>query len=441
LRERGFGDEILQRFEVGFAPRDSTWLAEQLELGGVTAELAQRTGLLRAKEGQAPFAYFRSRIIFPIKNIAQRVAGFGGRVLGQGDPKYLNSPESVYFTKGKLLYGFAASRISIARLKTAILVEGYLDLLAMAQAGFANVVATCGTAFTEQQAGLLRRGSRTVIILFDADRAGLRSAIRASHVALAAGLEPKVARLSAGEDPASFLQARDRGQMEEVLAAALGYLPLLHALVQKRGGERQAKERALRQALRSIALVPDPIRQEYLLQEASQLFAIGVGILRDHLQRQESAARVRRQRQGERTAGEKAVPPAPEETDQGERWRSFADINRPAIEATLLAHVLKDGSGAAAGMLLQAQAGHLLATPEASQLHAELQQWLESRQSGRDSSPASFVQDRWHDKSESYRRYVSRLLTQEVVPNQTDFERVVTDCLKRLQQGRQREQT
>ena len=142
---------------------------------------------MRASDrGGSPFAYFRSRIIFPIKNISRQVAGFGGRVIDQGEPKYLNSADSSYFSKGKLLYGFEASRMAIAREKTAILVEGYLDLLALAQAGIVNVVATCGTAFTPDQARLIRRGAPNVVLLFDGDKAGLKAAVRSADMALAA---------------------------------------------------------------------------------------------------------------------------------------------------------------------------------------------------------------------------------------------------------------
>jgi len=185
LRERGFQDEILRRYDLGWAPAGGAWFAEALRRAGVGEELGLRAGLLLRRGEEPAFAYFRSRVIFPVRNIAQRIAGFGGRVIGQGEPKYLNSPDSAFFSKGKLLYGYAASRIAVARLRTAILVEGYLDLLALAQAGFTNGVATCGTAFTPDQARLLRRGCPTVFLLFDGDRAGLKAAVRASRVAIA----------------------------------------------------------------------------------------------------------------------------------------------------------------------------------------------------------------------------------------------------------------
>jgi len=428
LEERGFPEDILRRYNVGFAPAGSDWFLNGLRQGGVQAELAGRCGLTRQRDGQPPFAYFYNRIIFPIKNIAQRIAGFGGRILGQGEPKYLNSSDSTFFSKGKLLYGFAASRISIARLKTAILVEGYLDLLALAQHGFGNVVATCGTAYTPDQARILRRSCRKLLVLFDGDRAGLQASIRACHTALAAGQEALIVRLPAGEDPASLLQTQDRDAMEQCLAQAKAYIPFLLALVEERGNDRLEKERALRQGLKSIALVPDPIRKEYLLQETAELFGITVDILRQQLAKEEKATRTRGQ--PEPTAPVGGSPLATGSEPEG--MRSFTAINRPAIEATMLAHVLRDESGLAAETLLDAGSGYSFTTPAATLLGQELVAWQDERSNGRSIAPADFLQERWHQHDDSYRRLVSDLLTKEVIPDQTDFSRVIKDCLSRL---------
>jgi DNA primase len=433
LLQRGFQEEVLRRFEVGYAPRDNRWFSQALRSHGVDEDLALRCGLWRQREGHPPFAYFYNRLIFPIKNIAQRVVGFGGRLLDRGEPKYLNSSDSPFFTKGKLLYGFALSRMSVARLKTAILVEGYLDLLALVQAGFGNVVATCGTAFTWDQARLIRRGCPAVVMLFDGDRAGLQAAVKASHLALGVGLEPRVARLPDGEDPASFLQTKDRGALEAVLANAENYLPFLKTLVREKGGDRQSKERALRQALKSIALVHDPIRQEYLLQEAAELFDIHREVLRNQLdkeaQARERARHVAGQPIGEEK-GEIAVGPS-RQTER--KFLSLAAINRPRIEATLLAHVLRDPTGEAARLMLELISAESFSTPEAEALRQELALWWKDP-AGPDLPPAQFVQDRWHQKGGSFQKYVSDLLTQEIVPEKTDFTRVVRDCLGRLQQ-------
>ncbi|MHB8080413.1 MAG: DNA primase [Candidatus Krumholzibacteriia bacterium] len=431
LRERGFGDDAARRYEVGWAPPGGGWLVEALSREGVSQELALRAGLFGQRGTEPPFAYFRGRIIFPIRNVAQRVAGFGGRLLGQGEPKYLNSPESAYFSKGKLLYGFASSRIAIARLKTAILVEGYLDLIALAQAGFANGVATCGTAFTPDQARLLRRGCPTVFLLFDGDRAGLGAAVKGCQTALAQGLEPRVARLPQGEDPASFLQTRDAAALGGILAQASGYLPFLRALVEERGGSRVAKERAVKRALESIAQVPDPIRQAYLLQETAELFGLGLGIL------EREAARLRADpRQGggrggaEETAEAPGVvaPGAARPVAAGRPW-----LDRAAVEAVMFAHALRDDTGRAAGELLRLRAERACATPEGDLLRGELLRWQAARAAGEEAPPGSFVQTEWHEFSAAYRSFVAELLEGDLVPERGDFVKAVRDVHERLE--------
>ena len=430
LRDRGFGDESARRFEVGWAPPGGGWLVEALAREGVSQDLALRAGLFGQRGTEPPFAYFRGRIIFPIRNVAQRVAGFGGRLLGQGEPKYLNSPENAYFSKGKLLYGFASSRIAIARLKTAILVEGYLDLIALAQAGFANGVATCGTAFTPDQARLLRRGCPTVFLLFDGDRAGLGAAVKGCQTALAQGLEPRVARLPQGEDPASFLQTRDAAALGAILSGASGYLPFLRELVEERGGSRVAKERAVRRALESIAQVPDPIRQAYLLQETAELFGIGLGIL------EREAARLRGEgRPGAARAGAEgeaapagAAAAAPRPVAPVGPW-----LDRAAVEAVMFAHALRDDTGRAAGELLRLRAERACATPEGDLLRGELLRWQAARAAGDEAPPGSFVQTEWHGLSGAYRAYVSDLLAGDLVPERGDFVKAVRDGHERLE--------
>ncbi|MFO7653832.1 MAG: DNA primase [Candidatus Krumholzibacteriia bacterium] len=455
LVDRGFEPEILAAFDVGWAPPSTRWQQRRLAEAGVNRELALRSGLLRQKNESEPFAYFRSRIIFPVTNIAKQVTGFGGRIVGQGEPKYLNSPDSAYYSKGKLLYGFAASRLPIARSRTAILVEGYLDLLALAQAGINNAVATCGTAFTADQARLIRRGATSVVMLFDGDRAGLHAAVKSCQVALAAGLDPTVARLPAGEDPASLMQRGECGELRRVLAEAQPYLKLLVALVQERGAGRRGRERALRQALVSIGGVADPIRKEYLLQEAAELFEIRPNLLREELARQEADERRGSRRRAAATAageigadaparGADVGPAAaatataadPDAGSRPSRLRSFRRVDVEEIERVLFAHVLRDGSGLAARTFLAERGDLPLSGEAAERLAAELAAW-HGQEGDQDRTPADFVQRSWYgDGDEDYRSYVTDVIAKEGVPDQTDFVRAVRDSLARLRLGR-----
>ena len=433
LLERGFGEEVLRRFEAGWAAEGDT-LEPELAKRGVDRALALRADLLRSKDGRAPFAYFRNRIIFPIKNIAQRVAGFGGRILGDGEPKYLNSAENPYFNKRDILYGFALSRIPIARHGMAILVEGYLDMLALAQAGYANSVATCGTAFTVEQARLLKRGCRTVFLLFDGDRAGVKAAVKSAGLALAAGLEPRVARLPQGEDPASFLQEREPEAMAEILRDAPGYLPLLKDLAEESGLGREGMERAVKTGLQSVAAVDDDIRRSYLLDEAAELFGLGRSVLDAELER--ILAGLRRTRRPEPDMDPGAAP-VPGQEPPADDDRGMLGVDRRNDERQLLIHVLQDDGGAAARTFLDLYGREDLLTGGAAALRDDLEGWAEGGR-GASTTPASYVQAVWHERDEEYRRLVSDLLADPEGASSTDHERIVRECHERLTMVRNR---
>lgn len=445
LTGRGFGEKVLRDYDAGWAPGLSGWLEAGLRQGGVDRELALRADLLRPSDrGGEPFAYFRNRIIFPVKIISRQVAGFGGRVVDQGEPKYLNSSDSAYFNKGKLLYGFEASRMPIARQKCAVLVEGYLDLLALAQVGFTNVVATCGTAFTPEQAKLLRRGARDVILMFDGDRAGLKAAVRSADIALRHGLEPRIARLPTGKDPADVAIESGASAIEAVLRDAVGYVPFLKRLADIRGGDRMLRERAVRQILGTVAGIDDPLRREYVLQEAADVF----GIEREVLRQSVPAAALGDRTSGDRTTGDRTTgtvpastplpgtaPAAPGEDASvragGPRVRrSLVSVQVARIAADMFAHALRDESGVAAREV--ADAGELPGLePAAATLAAEFRAW--ALQPAGTPDVREWVMARWNGVGDSgYRGYVSRLLDREDIPAHGDHVRVVTDCLARL---------
>ena len=458
LQGRGFGEKVLRDYDVGWSPGQSGWLEQGLKRGGVDRELALRADLLRPSDrGGEPFAYFRNRVIFPVKIISRQVAGFGGRVLDQGEPKYLNSSDSAYFNKGKLLYGFEASRMAIARQKCAVLVEGYLDLLALAQAGFTNVVATCGTAFTPEQAKLLRRGARDVILMFDGDKAGLKAAVRSADIALRCGLEPRIVRLPAGKDPADVAIAGGAAPIEAALKDAVGYVPFLKRLAAARGADRSLSERAVRQVLATVAGIEDPLRREYVLQEAATEFGIDRDVLRQSLPAVATGDGASRSGHAARDAGRAAAGAAGDQAadvrdahdgrdasggdgeardrapsrPRGPRVRrSLASVQVARIAADMLAHSLRDETGAAAREL--AAAGELPGLdPAAATLAAEIGLWAAVPAGG--PGVREWVLSRWNGVGDAaYRGYVTRLLDREDIPAHTDHVRVVTDCLVRL---------
>src|SRR3989442_329971 len=230
LRERGLSEEVIERFGLGWAPGSGEALARHLRTKGVPLEDALTAGLVMRRDrpdgAGGVLDRFRERIMFPITDTSGKVIAFGGRILpgrpagGEPPPKYLNSAESPVFRKGHTLYGLALARDAIRKADRAIVVEGYLDLIALAQAGIGEVVAPLGTAPTAEQLRLLRRFAETVIACFDGDLAGRRAAARSFPVFLEAGLWGRGAFLPAGEDPDTFVRAQGRVALEGVLAAA-----------------------------------------------------------------------------------------------------------------------------------------------------------------------------------------------------------------------------
>ncbi|MDW8106129.1 MAG: DNA primase [Armatimonadota bacterium] len=222
LVQRGLTPETIEAFELGYAPDGWDYLLRFLQRHNFDPREAETAGLLKAREdGSGYYDRFRNRITFPIHDAAGRVVAFGARTLGDEEPKYLNSPETPLFEKRTTLYGWHRARNAIVRQRTAIVVEGYLDLIMLHQYGFTHSVATLGTAFTEAHAARLRRIVDCVYLVFDSDAAGVRATLRAGEVLLQAGIPALVASLPAGEDPDSLLRSQGAEAFQRVLEAAV----------------------------------------------------------------------------------------------------------------------------------------------------------------------------------------------------------------------------
>ncbi len=222
--KRGLTEESIKEFKLGYAPDSWNFLTGQLSAKDVSLELSAGLGLVALSTKSTPGRYydrFRNRLIFPIINQKNEVIAFGGRVIGDGEPKYLNSPESELFNKGTILYGFNAAREHISELKRAIVVEGYLDVIGCHQHGIRNVVAPMGTALTRQQVELLSRSCTEVVMLFDADSAGIKASLRSLDVTAAKNLTVRVAQLPGGEDPFEFIVKRGMRQFMAVVDSAV----------------------------------------------------------------------------------------------------------------------------------------------------------------------------------------------------------------------------
>jgi DNA primase len=227
-RKRGLDDAARERFALGYAPADGSALVNAaLRKGFSEAELVAAGLAVRNERGA--YARFRARLMFPIHDPKGRLAGFGGRVLGAGEPKYLNSPEGPLFSKGKLLYPWSLAKPALGKLREALVCEGYMDAIACHQGGLEQAVATLGTALTPDHARLLKRYVDRVVLIFDADAAGLRAARRAGEPLLEAGLDARVARLEGAKDPDELLRRSGPAALEAACKAAR---PLLEFCVE-----------------------------------------------------------------------------------------------------------------------------------------------------------------------------------------------------------------
>lgn len=217
FRNRQLSDDTIRRFGLGFANKTSSDLYQYLRAKGYGDDILKDTGLV-AFEERGTHDKFWNRVMFPIMDVNNRVIGFGGRVMGDGTPKYLNSPETLIFDKSRNLYGLNYARTS--REKYILACEGYMDVIAMHQAGFTNAVASLGTAFTSQQAALLKRYTDTVILTYDSDGAGVRAALRAIPILKEVGISTRVLSLKPYKDPDEFIKNMGADAFRERIQAA-----------------------------------------------------------------------------------------------------------------------------------------------------------------------------------------------------------------------------
>ena len=218
LTGRGLSEETIKKFGLGYSDKYSDDLYKYMKAKGYSDELLRDSGLFNADERRGMYDKFWNRVIFPIMDVNNRVIGFGGRVMGDGKPKYLNSPETKIFDKSRNLYGLNVARTT--RKNYLILCEGYMDVISMHQAGFTNAVASLGTALTSGHASLLKRYTEEVLLLYDSDEAGIRAALRAIPILREAGVNAKVVSLKPYKDPDEFIKNMGAEAFEERLLNA-----------------------------------------------------------------------------------------------------------------------------------------------------------------------------------------------------------------------------
>ena len=283
LASRGITLETAGVLGLGYAPA-SRGFGDAMKRLGVRTPVLLEAGLLVKRDDGSVRARFRNRLLFPIHDLRGRPVAFGGRILGPGEPKYLNSPESPVFQKGKLLYHLHTAKQAIRRAERAILVEGYFDVLRPALAGVEEVVAPLGTGLTADQAALLARYTKHVILLYDSDEAGLRATFRAGDVLLSHSLRVSVATLPEGEDPDTVVTRGGAPGLEAVLRDAVDLLERKIQIVERRGlfATLPGRRRALDRLLPTIRAARDPITRELYLTRTAEV----AGVRKDVLERE-----------------------------------------------------------------------------------------------------------------------------------------------------------
>ncbi len=268
---RALRPEIIERFGLGYAPDGWQGLVDAARKESIGEKLLESAGL--AKNGQGGmYDRFRHRVMFPIREVGGKVVAFGGRTMGDDAAKYLNSAESPIYKKSRVLYGLFEAREALRQSQEAILVEGYFDLLRCFDVGVENVVATCGTALTEDQARTIRRYAANVLVVFDGDAAGIRAALRSVGILCAAGLTVRAMALPDGLDPDDYIRRDGAEAFRQLAADAPGFVPFYVRMNLDRSGSIEGRTAIAGELFEVIRGLDDPLRQdEYLKLVASEL--------------------------------------------------------------------------------------------------------------------------------------------------------------------------
>ena len=282
FKERGFTEETIQKFRLGFSPDEWTAFTDTALAKGYQLEFLEKTGLTIVN-GDRKFDRFKGRVMFPIHSMSGRVLGFGGRILtnDKKQAKYLNSPESEIYHKSKVLYGIFFAKQAIAKADNCYLVEGYTDVIQMHQKGIENVVASSGTALTQDQIRLIHRLTPNITVLYDGDAAGLRASIRGVDLILEQGMNVKVCTFPEGNDPDSF--ARKTAYEDLVLYLENNATDFIRfkasLLMQEAQNDPIKKAETIRDMVESISKIPDLIKREVYVRECATIMDISEQVL------------------------------------------------------------------------------------------------------------------------------------------------------------------
>ncbi|MBN1545789.1 MAG: DNA primase, partial [Syntrophaceae bacterium] len=303
LVKRAIRPDTVAAFNLGYAPDSWRNLRDYLEKEKLSLKMAEELGLLVPREGGGAYDRFRGRLIFPIEDISGRVIAFGGRIMGEGVPKYMNSPESDIYTKGRHLYGLSRTREDIRQKGYAILVEGYFDLIVLWNFGIKNVVATLGTALTNEHVDLIRRYTQNMAVIFDSDEAGKKALTRSISLFLAGNVKAKAVVLPDGFDPDDYVRAHGKDGLENIIQQSGSIVDYYidHVIGERRGLEE--KREALREAIVLIKDISSASEQGLFIRRVAERLGIDQDVLRKEVR--------------QTTTGNQKIIPRPSEREKG----------------------------------------------------------------------------------------------------------------------------
>jgi DNA primase len=347
FRQRGLRKETIETFRLGYCPEGGNAFYREASSKGYTADILEKAGLIKERHGQYSDNY-RGRVIFPIQGNTGRVLGFGARILKSNDkaPKYINTPENELYNKSRVLYGLYQARQAIGRADECFLVEGYLDVISLHQAGIQNVVASSGTSLTEDQLRAIGHLTKNLTILYDADPAGIKAALRGLDMALSQSFNVQLALLPVGEDPDSYVQQHGKSGFEAYIKThkrdIIGFR--LEVGMQEAGSDPVKKNKLVNEVAESIARInkaEDFTLQQHYIREAARLLNIDEGglitLVNKYLrERLETEARQRRK--------DEATPPEPPATTDTFAQQGPEPLTSEKQEWALIRLLVESGS-------------------------------------------------------------------------------------------------
>ena len=399
LRHRGISDQMITHFGLGYALNSWEAFVAYAKEQGYSADFVVKYGLARKRDDGSYYDYFRGRVIFPVFTATGRTVGFGARKLREDDPlgKYINSPETPLFNKSRILYGLSQSKETIRASDTAVLVEGYMDLISFYQAGFRNIIASSGTALTAEQIALVRRYTTSITIVYDADSAGSRAAMRGIDLVLAQDMDVKVARLPAGEDPDTFVRNKGADPVRDLLAGAGSFVDfIIAARREKENGQTpEERSRTVRLLLQTVARMPDALKRDFYLKHIAEKFDLRESTLQAEL--------ARTLRTADAAGGGTFAPPSAGGRAAGDSTRHSPAAPVPQEERDLFTAILRGGEEVARFVrehLSPEECSH----PTTRALAARLFERLEEEES---IEPAAMIDDA---PDPAFREFISEIM-------------------------------